>query len=382
MPDTGSISTRLYELKRRFEEEPSSPVFLQLAEEYRRVGRSEEALEVLTAGLERNPGYLSAQVAMGRCYLDLGRGAEAQALLSAVLERDPAHLVASKLLIEAHLLRGDGVLARRQLDLYSALAPGDVEIDELRRRIDSTLLAPAIEEQPGAGWTYQPPPATPQVAPMPGGARVQAQPQAQPFEPFPGLALRLDRASYRRRLATEGLLGHSEEAQPPHVSLAGLAEPVLEETRPGVAARDADPAAPAVVEPLEAPFEAPLPEPEAFAPEPSSRWDEPIVLTPPSLSPQADDEATPATVTLGELYLRQGHSEEAGKIFLRVLEREPENAQALAGLKEVAQVLGPLPEPRAAGGEPAVEADPLKARVALYRRLLDGVRASRNRNAS
>ena len=42
---------------------------LALAEEYRRRGHLAEALEVLQVGLSHHPGYLAAQVSLGRCWL-------------------------------------------------------------------------------------------------------------------------------------------------------------------------------------------------------------------------------------------------------------------------------------------------------------------------
>ena len=45
----------------------------------------------------------------------------------------------------------------------------------------------------------------------------------------------------------------------------------------------------------------------------------------------------PGTATLGELYLRQGHLGEAGKIFHQVLERDPDNEAALRGLESIAR---------------------------------------------
>jgi tetratricopeptide (TPR) repeat protein len=42
-----------------------------------------------------------------------------------------------------------------------------------------------------------------------------------------------------------------------------------------------------------------------------------------------------ATATLGDLYLLQGHTAEAEEIFRRVLDRDPDNATALAGLRRM-----------------------------------------------
>jgi hypothetical protein len=66
-------------------------------------------------------------------------------------------------------------------------------------------------------------------------------------------------------------------------------------------------------------------------------------------------------VTLGELYLRQGHRQEAERIFRLVAEREPDNAAAraalgrLAGLVEVAEQAEAAQQPEAAGQPEAAE---------------------------
>jgi DNA-binding SARP family transcriptional activator len=62
----------LRELRQRWERDPKSRAFLQLAEEYRRAGRLDDAVHVLQAGLQEHPTYLSAQVALGRCLMDSG----------------------------------------------------------------------------------------------------------------------------------------------------------------------------------------------------------------------------------------------------------------------------------------------------------------------
>ena len=65
-------SPRIQELRRRVHEDPASIAFAQLAEEYRRAGRFEEAVEVCRAGLTRHPSYLSARVTLGRALIELG----------------------------------------------------------------------------------------------------------------------------------------------------------------------------------------------------------------------------------------------------------------------------------------------------------------------
>src|SRR6185503_13670129 len=67
--------------------------------------------------------------------------------------------------------------------------------------------------------------------------------------------------------------------------------------------------------------------------------------------------APEATVTLGELYRRQGHLGEAAEIFNAVLDREPDNAAAQDGLAltheaaNAAPIAAPAPpEPMLAEG--------------------------------
>ena len=65
--------SRIEELRRRVRKDPASLAFAQLAEELRRVHRFLEAVAVCRAGLEIYPGYLSARVTLGRCFIELNR---------------------------------------------------------------------------------------------------------------------------------------------------------------------------------------------------------------------------------------------------------------------------------------------------------------------
>src|SRR4051812_50018710 len=94
----GAFSDRLTQLKSRWESDPTSRVFLQLAEEYRHQGRVKEALEGLDRGLKEHPGYLSALVAKGRCHLELGEPEPARVGLGRGGQQDAPQMVGNKLL--------------------------------------------------------------------------------------------------------------------------------------------------------------------------------------------------------------------------------------------------------------------------------------------
>lgn len=102
--DEMSESARIDELRRRVEHDPSSIAFAQLAEEYRRIKDYLQAVKVCRDGLARHPGYLSAQVTLGRALMELGQFAEARKELKAVLAVAPDNLAAIRALADFHHL--------------------------------------------------------------------------------------------------------------------------------------------------------------------------------------------------------------------------------------------------------------------------------------
>ena len=92
--------SRIQELERRVEHDPASIAFAQLAEEYRRSGRLDDAVRVCRAGLVRHPGYPSVRVTLGRALLALGRRSEAQVELEAAVTEAPEHIGATRALEE------------------------------------------------------------------------------------------------------------------------------------------------------------------------------------------------------------------------------------------------------------------------------------------
>ena len=95
-------SPRIEELRRRVQSDPASIAFAALAEEYRRAGRFDEAIETCKAGLVRHPSYLSAHVTLGRALIDVGRLEEARGALQYVLKLAPENLAAIRGLAEIH----------------------------------------------------------------------------------------------------------------------------------------------------------------------------------------------------------------------------------------------------------------------------------------
>jgi tetratricopeptide (TPR) repeat protein len=97
--------SRIEDLRRRVQKDPASIAFAQLAEEHRRAGQYEQAVDVATAGLAHHPAYLSARVTLGRALLELGRLDEAAAEFEYVVRSAPDNLTAVRQLADIHQRR-------------------------------------------------------------------------------------------------------------------------------------------------------------------------------------------------------------------------------------------------------------------------------------
>src|SRR4051812_22682640 len=130
---------RLEELRRRVQADPASIAFAALAEEYRRIGHYEEAIEACRVGLVRHPAYLSARVTLGRALIEVGDFDAAREELETVLRSAPENLAAIRGLAQIHERLGHST------------------------EMDPSLAAMANEPIPVAA----PPPAPPAAPPVP-----------------------------------------------------------------------------------------------------------------------------------------------------------------------------------------------------------------------
>ncbi len=398
----GAFPDRLAQLRARWESDPSSRIFLQLAEEYRHQGRVREALEVLERGLKEHPGYLSALVAKGRCLLELGEPEQSRVVLERVVKQDATQMVANKLLVRAYIETSEPEKARERLDLYTLLNDSDPEIEELRRRLRAMDQPPQAENpRPTPALAPSAPSRTAGddifdlgrlAAPRPGGdvfeldlpAPRAVAPVVREAEPFADLwapppvasaPVTASVAVLEEEPAPEPEPAEAEEPEPADVLFPGLAsrdsrrrylaglaaEGLFHDLTPAAVEIAAPP--PVAVAELE-PLAAMAEEPPVFDLEETAPWiagPEPLA---PALVPAIIAEPGPAaepmaTATLGELYLRQGYPAEAEQIFREVLRREPESATAREGLEKLAQ-------PAAAAGAPeSVGSPPLDAQGLL-----------------
>jgi tetratricopeptide (TPR) repeat protein len=130
---------RIEELRRRVLKDKASIAFAQLAEEYRRAGRFEEAIETCRTGLAHHPGYLSAHVTLGRALIEVGELQQAQDELKRVLAAAPENLAALKGLAEIHHRRGEQQEALVHYRRALEFAPHDPDLEHLVAQIARDL---------------------------------------------------------------------------------------------------------------------------------------------------------------------------------------------------------------------------------------------------
>jgi Tetratricopeptide repeat len=163
-----SQNPRIEELRRRVQSDPTSIAFAALAEEYRRAGRYEEAIEVCRSGLTRHPAYISARVTLGRALLEVNKLDEAASELEQVLKIAPENLTATRTLNE--------IAARRSADPSAAAEA--VPQPEQKSGFEKDLMAGlARVGVPGPESAPVPPPATGHTVP----ARVELAPARTPI---------------------------------------------------------------------------------------------------------------------------------------------------------------------------------------------------------
>jgi len=486
MTPPDSNDDHLAELRRRWEEDPASRIFLQLAEEYRRAGRNEEALEVLEKGMESHPQQVSGLVSLGRIHLALDQPGEAAEALEKAVEIDPTNPMAMKLATEAHLQAGDRSLAKQRLDLYKLLNAGDEDTERLEARVEGREPVspapvepePTIPPPPGvadspdaaeatgtatstddatppgswsptAAWPGLPknesgepaggePPVQPSAAAdaVTGGYASEFEKQDAPTdtdstavtdstttadttpddrpEPFADLWADGQEREYLSGLASEGIF-------PVEADAASDGDAAAEEE---VATGDEPEPFPDLTTEVESDggespwdlvdHDAPVAQEQSASHERSASHeqstsaDEDALVVREETLPVAADETTPEatqdrgeeaeetgprpTVTLGQLYLDQGHHDEALAIFEAILEREPDRQAAIDGRRAALHAQG-ADEDAAESGDAAPApplgftlgadellrgADPSQPpKVALLQAYLDRIRGER-----
>jgi tetratricopeptide (TPR) repeat protein len=295
-----AADARIRDLERRLDLDSGSRLFVSLAEEYRKVGRIKDALSALQKGLLAHPGYVAAQVALGRAYLEANQATDAIATFTKVLVADPANLVAAKSLADIHLGRNDNLEALKKFKLYRAIS-GDRKVDEMIAKLEP-LVAPRPVTPPRKP-VEQPLPPPPKFQETDKGRRRTLPKTAPSVSPPLADAFELTSVAFE-----VGEDSGTSKAEDPFPFVPTRDQAIAPAPRPMP-----PPAVPASFSVPEAP---PAPS-VALAPEPPAA--EVAVAEP---TPAAEP-VRPSGRALADLYYAQGHYAEALQIYDDLVTRHP-----------------------------------------------------------
>lgn len=146
-------SKDIEKLKEKFGKDPNSKLFLPLAEEYRKEGMLDEAIDVLRTGLEKHQSYTSARVLLGKIYLEKGMLEEAKREFESVIASVPDNLFAHKKLAEIYRDTGEAELAIKAFKAILRLNPMDEETLNSLKELEALTAGIAEQRRPTAEVT-------------------------------------------------------------------------------------------------------------------------------------------------------------------------------------------------------------------------------------
>ena len=123
--DDPALAGAIRRQEERLEREPTSAVFSQLAELYRRAGRTADVVACCREWLSRHPRDAAGRLALARGLADEGHVDAAAGQVRALLELEPGDVESHRFLAELARQRGDIDTAVRHLEEVVALDGDD-----------------------------------------------------------------------------------------------------------------------------------------------------------------------------------------------------------------------------------------------------------------
>ncbi len=335
-----ATNPKIEELRFRLKTDPKSRLFYQLAEELRRAGQYQESEHVLRTGLTVYPAYLAAWVSLGRCLRDQKNEEGAVEALTTALQLDPGNVVAARLLADAYLALGDKLAALKKYKLVHALLPADEELRGVIDRLDNELREPeavpggaaaasaaeAFDEEPAAEAPATPQEPAPEPEPAAEAAAAPQEPEPVPESPFDQTLPPFEEAeqSLEEEMRVEEATADVESMsvahdESPFEEPAGTADSIAIE-------------APLGMQIVSAPLAADVP---AFVNEELPPADSTPVFDTPEPEAVAETGDVSSTITMADLYARQGLVDDARQIYESILARDPDNAEVHAKLAAI-----------------------------------------------
>lgn len=344
-------------LKEKISRDPNSKLFVPLAEEYKKAGMLDEAVELLTGGLENQPGYLSARVSLGKIFIERGMLSEARTEFEKVIAAIPDNLYAHKKLAEIYKELGDKDKATKELRTV-------LKLNSLDDWAAASLAE--IEQQPATLPEELPVPEPEEVIPV-NEKTTDASLSEENMEPWQTPFVPAEELQVEEKEVPEFALD-AEELKPggPSGEIKELRDEEIEETAlskedmaiwkshaeslKSVEEKAAEEVA--LPEPVVEADEIALPEPVTESETEAYPAEEPLsfegILNKETI---AVEEATPLiqekepqgeeglTIGNADRYIVDGKYFSAMNIYRKILAREPDNKQALQRVEELRALL-------------------------------------------
>jgi len=129
--DDRGLADAIRRHEERLARDPESLAFAQLADLYRKAGRTADAVALCRDGLQRWPHYTTARLILAKTLLADGQAEAALAEANAILQTSPKDVQCHRLAAEVHRRAGRIDDAVAHLDKAVSLDPGDRESNAL-----------------------------------------------------------------------------------------------------------------------------------------------------------------------------------------------------------------------------------------------------------
>ena len=372
--------SRIDELRKKFDENPRR-YFAPLANEYRKIGDFEQAIFICQEFLPQQPGHMSGHIVYGQALFETGRHDEARSVFETALALDPENLIALRHLGDIARAHGDNETARAWYRRVLESDPRNEEIAAILTSIetDGPQTQPSVPQAASSAPDAQSSLLTIQSAissasPGTDSHTTSAAPDPIVDEPltsapsessFDDIARLFTAApssgsslSGPLQLIHEGedLLGHpdehtSEDAKPIRAGGGQGGAGATSGGRPFSSADDSSPSG------FQTPFLDGLTSADASPPPaaPAPAMQESLPQAAPAQPPAPSANASTAfvTETMADLYVQQGHLEQALDVYRQLVKLHPNDSALAARLRKLEG-----DRTQALHGVPAVPAPP------------------------
>src|SRR5687767_15145416 len=144
-------SARIDELEKKFSEN-ARRYFAPLANEYRKAGDLDRAIEICRAHLPQQPGHMSGHVVYGQALYESRQLAEAKGVFEAALGLDPENLIALRHLGDIARDSGDPQTARLWYLRVLDADPRNDEVAGMLAELEAAVAAAPAEASGNVGW--------------------------------------------------------------------------------------------------------------------------------------------------------------------------------------------------------------------------------------